>query len=53
MPMEFRLKSKDTIITRSKNLHNGKMCKDKWNYFNGNYMKISNYHKGIDHNTSY
>jgi hypothetical protein len=29
------------------------MCKDKWNSINGDYKNISNYHKGMSHNTSY
>jgi len=28
---------------------NTKMCKDKWNGLNFNYNKLSNYHKGIKH----
>jgi hypothetical protein len=34
-------------------LRNDKMCQDKWNSINGDYKKISNYYKGMDHNTSY
>jgi len=29
------------------------MCKDKWNYINGDYKKIFDYYKGIGHNISY
>jgi hypothetical protein len=47
------LTQKIQVITRSKNLHNGKMCKDKWNCLNGNYKNITNYHKGLGHNISY
>jgi hypothetical protein len=32
---------------------NSKTCKDKWNGLHLYYKKIANYHKGIDHNTSY
>lgn len=41
------------MITHSKTPRINEMCKDKWNYINGNYKKIFDYHKGIGRNTSY
>jgi hypothetical protein len=32
---------------------NKNMCKDKWNGINSNFKKLSNYHKGTRHHTSY
>jgi hypothetical protein len=29
------------------------MCKDKWNVSNSDFKKISNYHIGITHHTSF
>jgi superoxide dismutase len=34
-------------------LNNRKMCKDKWNGFNSDYKKLSNYHKGTRNHTSF
>ncbi len=39
--------------TKSKSPYNGRMCNDKQTCVNNNYKKISNYHKGTGHNTSY
>jgi hypothetical protein len=39
--------------TKSKSLHNGKMCKNKWPCVYNDYKRICDYHKGIGHNTSY
>lgn len=44
-----KLSKDQQIITHAKT---PRMCKDKWNYINGNYIKIFDYHKGIGHNTS-
>ncbi len=39
--------------TNSKTPYNGKMCKNKWNCFNGNFKRIYDYHKGNGNNTSH
>jgi superoxide dismutase len=33
--------------------NNKKMCKHKWNEFNFDYKKLSNYHKGTGNHTSF
>ncbi len=40
-------------MVQSKVPRNNKMCKDKWNQLNFNYKKLSNYHQGIGHHTSF
>ncbi len=39
--------------TKSRSPCNGRMCKNEQTCVKDNYKRISNYHKGIGHNTSY
>jgi len=40
-------------LIKSKMPRNGKMCKNKWNGINLDFKKLSNFHKGTGHHTSY
>jgi len=40
-------------MVQSRVLRNEKMCKKKWNGWDSHYKKLSNYHKGTSHHTSF